>query len=153
MTQTHRAPQIARLEEVLATLRRRFPSLAVDRCADAPGVDALVRLPVQTGLEVEIDLSLQNNDELHLTAGHFWVEWFPCHDQRIFDDFMDAVVGLISGRYRIVEQFVRGRPTQAKLQRPEGDGWRTVASWANLLVLLPWPRIERVVRNRTPPTR
>ena len=69
-------------------------------------------------------------------------------EEVVVDEFVEALTGLLSGRYRILESHVLGRPVAARLQRPSGPGrWKTVARWGNLGVLLPWPRRHRVVQN------
>ncbi len=58
------------------------------------------------------------------------------------------VTGFLSGRFRILESYVLGTPVTARLQRPTGSGtWKTIATWSNLGVLIPWFRRHRVVQN------
>jgi|SRR5690348_5839900 len=110
-------------------------------------VDINVEVPVQPGLAYEVNLNLQG-DELHFSVGEgFWAEWFPCDDPDVEDRFVEAVVGFISGRYRIVETSAGGRPISARLERPSEDGWKTVTTWATMRFPWPWGRSERILRN------
>src|SRR5262245_41140783 len=90
----------------------------------------------QPGLAFDVNLNLQG-DELHLSAGSFWLEWFPCTDPDVVARYRDAVTGLLGGRYRIVEHLVGNRPVKAELQSPVGDSWQTVGTWSNLRRLVP----------------
>ncbi len=75
-----------RFDAVIARIRADFPRLRVEVQKDHKEVEAIATLPVQPGLTFALGVNLQNGDELHLTAGNFWAEWFPCGDQRVFDD-------------------------------------------------------------------
>jgi hypothetical protein len=142
--------EVERFDAVVDRIRAVFPKLRVDVRKDHPHVHAIADLPVQPGLEFEISFNLQNRDELHLNAGrHFWVEWFPCGQQEVFHQFSDAVIGLISGEYRIVESYLFGRAVKAQLERPsESGGWEGITTWSNLGSLIPWARQRNVVQNK-----
>jgi len=111
-----------------------------------PNLEIRVEIPAQPGLDFDVELNLQNGDELHLCAGALWVEWFPCTDPEETQAYFDAVSGLLSGRCRIVEQRRGRRPVRAELQRPVGEAWECIGSWATLS--LPWPaKTQTVLRN------
>jgi hypothetical protein len=56
-------------------------------------------------------------DELHLTAGAFWLEWFPYTNPEFVQAYREAACGLLGGVYRIREH--RGRkPFKAELLSP-----------------------------------
>jgi hypothetical protein len=139
-----------RFDAVVGRIRRAFPDLRVDVRRETPHAHALADVPVQPGLAFRVSLSLQNRDELHLTAGgHFWVEWFPVSRPEVFDQFGSAAVGLIAGEYRIVESYLFGRAVRARLQRPRrSGGWETIATWSNLGGLIPWPGDRKVIQNK-----
>ena len=141
--------EIARFNEVIAIVRSEFPHLRIDVAENHPHVEALVEIPSQPGLDFDVCINLQNCDEFHLNAGeHFWVEWFPCNDPEVFQRYVEAVRGVLSGRFRIVEFFVFGRAIKAQLQRPSENGaWETIATWGNLGSLIPWKRERRIVTN------
>jgi hypothetical protein len=144
-----RAIELERFRELLAIIRAEFPDLALSRTEQAEQVDAAVDIPVQPSLSFAMHINLQG-DELHLNVGKgFWVEWFPCGDRQVFNDFVDAVRGLISGEYRIVESLARGRITSARLQAPVGDRWKTLARWGgfDVLVRLTGIRKENILQN------
>jgi hypothetical protein len=142
-----RVVEAERFAEAVAAIRARFPTLHIDVEAEPRDVDALATIPAQGGLEFEVGMNLQNLDELHLTASHLWVEWFPCGEPAVFQRFLEAAIGLISGQYRILESYVLGKAVKAELQRPIQEDWETVATWSNLGTLLPLPRSIRVVQN------
>jgi hypothetical protein len=127
----------------------RHPWLRIVEEPNAP-VEISLSLPIQPGLKHAIWLALQNRDELHFSVGSFWMEWFPCTDASRVDKFLDAVLGFIEGRYRVVEHFRGGRCVKAKLQVPEYDRWRTIATWSHVWRF--WPlsfarRSSRELRN------
>jgi hypothetical protein len=111
----------------------------------------LAELPAQTGLDFAITFNLQNLDELHLNVGrYFWVEWFPCWKREIFEDFVQAVIGLVSGEYRIVETYIFRRASSARLERPNGrGGWRRTQTWALPEAVIPWRRKQVILQNRS----
>jgi hypothetical protein len=65
-------------------------------------------IPAQPGLSFKIDRNLQNVDECHLSASALWVEWFPCTNLKKVAQYFEAVSGLLSGRFRLLEHW-RGR--------------------------------------------
>jgi len=84
---------------------------------------------VQPGLLFPVSANLQNVDELHLNVGtFFWYEWFPCRDPAVTTAFRQAVHGVLSGEYRVVEFCRKNRPFKAELQRTENGAWKTVAT-------------------------
>ena len=146
-----RSVEIGRFEQVLEILCREFPLLRMDVQREHPHVHAIADIPVQPGLDFSVGINLQNLDELHLNAGkNLWVEWFPCRKEEVFDDYVRAVTGVISGHYRIVERYLFGRADSALLERPNGrGGWERVATWGTLGRLVPGPRVQRVLQNRS----
>ena len=106
-------------------------------------VELAMEIPAQAGLLFDVELNLQNEDELHLCASALWVGWFPCTDAEVTRAFVDAVCGLLAGRYRILEHHRGRRVVKAELQRPTAHGWETLTgnSWMGL----PWPRKRLLV--------
>ena len=141
--------QIERFEQAVEGIHRQFPALHIEVIRDHPSVHAFAEMHVQPGLAFEVIVNLQNRDELHLNAGeHFWVEWFPCGEEQVFHRFMQAVIGVISGEYRVLETYVLGSAAKAELQRPNGHGgWQRVATWANVRALIPVFRSHNVLQN------
>jgi hypothetical protein len=144
-----RAVEIARFDQAVALIRQRFPDLHMEITHDHPHVEALATISAQPPrLQFEVSINLQNRDELHLNAAHLWTSWFPCGEESVFGRFVEAVLGLLSGEYRILESFVARQHASSKLQKPAGSSWQTVASGASLAVLIPWKRRSQVVQNR-----
>ena len=140
-------------EIALDTFRRiqeRFPQLTMKLDREHPHVEVALDIPQQPGLDFHVNLNLQNRDELHIVAGAFWCEWFPCTSPAKVDEYFNAVIGLVEGRYRILEHRRGSRVVRAELQRPIGTGWETVSRW--LTLSLPWPRKETRVLQNAPAT-
>ena len=111
-------------------------------------VDIKMDIPEQKGLKFKICLYLDNRDELHINAGdHFWLEWFPCTKPERVEQFTDAVIGLISGRYRILEHYRGKRAVKAELQAPNGDDWKTIGTWSTIDIPIPWKKEYKIVTN------
>lgn len=127
-------------------IQSAFPNLRMELRADHPHVDLMLDIPRQPGLVFDVNLNLQG-DELHLSAGFFWLEWFPCTDPEIVARYRAAVIGLLSGEYRILEHHVGKRAVKAQLQRPDGDEWETIGTSSGIGGLLPWRRSTRVLQN------
>ncbi len=102
--------------------------------------DIVMEIPVQSGLLFEVHLNLQNVDELHLSASALRVEWFPCTKPNKVEEYFEAVSGLLSGQYRILEHRRGKRAVRAELQRADASGFETITNWLDISVLIPWPR-------------
>jgi hypothetical protein len=145
----HRAiPDRTEIVALFESFRASFPALTMHLHHEHPHVDLLMEVPRQSGLAFDMTLNLQG-DELHLSAGAFRLEWFPCTDSEVVSRYQDAVSGLLSGRYRILESAIGNRVVKAQLQRPDSNRWQTIATWSNLGVLLPWPRSTQILQNRS----
>jgi hypothetical protein len=128
-------------------IRAAFPALAVDLDLNPKNVDIALDIPVQTGLSFNVHLDLQNLDELHLSASALWVSWFPCTNPEKVDSYVQAVSGLLSGEFRILEHWRGKRSVKAKLQAPIHNGWKTIAG-SSVLLSIPWPpKRLKVVQN------
>jgi hypothetical protein len=142
-------PTSAEYDIALAVFNRikaAFPHLTMQVGPSSEFFEISVHIPAQPGLLFDVDLNLQNRDELHLVAESLWVEWFPCTRSEVADDYFDAVVGLISGRYRIEQHWRGANVVKAELQRPAHGAWATIATWSKLA--LPFPRKHfEVVQN------
>jgi len=110
-------------------------------------VEISITLPVQPGLSHKVWLCLQNQDELGLGIGSFYCEWFPCTRPDRVERYLAAVIGFLSGEYRILERYKGTRCYKAKLQKPDGDSWRTVATWATVWISLSLKTTVKEVRN------
>jgi hypothetical protein len=128
-------------------IRAAFPALVMNLDLHPKQVDLVMDIPAQPGLSFRVDLNLQNLDELHLSASALWVEWFPCTNPKRVDQYFEAVSGLLSGKFRILEHWRGKRAVKAKLQCPRNGGWKTIATWS-VLLSIPWPpKTRKVVQN------
>jgi hypothetical protein len=131
---------------IVEHIQGAFPQLVLHATFDHPHLDADVTIPQQPGLVFPMNINLQG-DELHLSAGSLWVEWFPCTNPTIVAEFRDIVHGLLAGTFRIVEHDRAGVSVKADLQRPTAQGWQTIARWSKLHVPIPWRTTTRIVQN------
>ncbi|MBK8161580.1 MAG: hypothetical protein IPK65_00045 [Gammaproteobacteria bacterium] len=141
--------EMAIARKAIAEIAARFPSLRMIEEPEAP-VELSFRLPVQPELNHEVWLALQNNDELHFSVSHFWLEWFPCTKPSRVDEYIAAVVGFLSGQFRVLEHYRGKRYVKAELQAPSNGCWKTIGTWSNLLSFLPLRGSLRVVSNVMP---
>ena len=101
--------QIAR--QAVAEIAARFPTLNMVENPQEP-VELSITLPIQPALKQKVWLCLQNNDELHLSVGHFWLEWLPCTNPDRVRAYIDAVCGYLSGEPRRPPKFPHPWPPQ-----------------------------------------
>ncbi len=143
---TRNPEAIARV--VFAEIAKRFPSLQMIENHDDP-VEISISMPVQAGLSHKLWLCLQNSDELGFSVnGHFYIEFFPCTKPDRVEKYLDAVTGFLSGQYRILEHYRGTKCHWARLQKPEGDKWRTIANWATIWIPLWRKKTVKVLRNQ-----
>ena len=105
---------------VFSEVRESFPELAM-RDSESEDGEPQLDISAQDGLVFDVALYVYG-DVLNLRAGQFWGEWLPCSRAQVVSEYTDAVSGLLSGRYRIVEHSRRGKIFKAVLQRPAGSG-------------------------------
>jgi hypothetical protein len=128
-------------------IRVAFPALKMEVDLDPKYVELAIDIRAQPGLSFDIDLNLQNRDELHVEASRLWVEWFPCTNPKKVEEYFEAVSGLLSGQFRILEHWRGKQMVKAELQRPIDNSWENVATCSNLLAV-PWPpKTLKVVQN------
>ena len=123
-------------------LRNRFPALSMNLDPHPSNMDVAMYVPVQPGLSFKVHLKLQNQNELHLvvSASLYQWFWFPCSNPEQVERYVEAVSGLLSGEFRIVEHWRGKRLVKAPLQRPDGSDWKTIATDIDALAIVPWPR-------------
>ena len=130
-------------------IRVAFPSLTMNLDLQPKNLELAMDIPAQPGLSFKVYLNLQNRDELHVVASVFWMEWFPCTKPERVDEYFEAVSGLLSGDFRILEHWRGKRPVKAQLQRPSIAGWKTLATWGDVSAMMPWPRKTlKIVQNK-----
>jgi len=123
-------------------LREKFPVLSMNLDPHPSNMDVAMYIPAQPGLSVKVLLILQNRNELHLVVSGSLYQWFwyPCSNPEQVERYVEAVSGLLSGEFRIVEHWRGGRVVKEQLQRPDGSGWKTIATDIDALAIIPWPR-------------
>jgi hypothetical protein len=137
-------------------IRATFPALEMNLDLLHAHLDVAMVIPAQPGLSFKVHLNLQNRDELHLSASTFWCEWFPCTNPKTVESYFEAVSGLLSGEFRILEHWRGKRPVKAQLQRPSGDDWENVATSGGISAIVLWPKKAlKIVQNKplTDPSR
>ena len=106
-----------------------------------------IDIPQQNGMSFKVNLYLEG-DELHLCAGDLlWLEWFPCNESEIVQKFFDAVRGVLTGKYRILEYYRFGRGVKALLQRPGSVGWETIGTSSSGMFPISWGIRTKVLQN------
>ncbi len=131
---------------LFAGFRDAFPHLGMELGCEDPDLDLSMDIHEQPGLAFDVNVNLQR-DELHLTAGEFWVSWFPCYRADVVKEFSEAVHGVLTGSHRIVEYYRGKRFVKAQLQKPRDGGWKTIATSSKLLLPIPWGIHKRVLQN------
>jgi hypothetical protein len=124
--------------QAFADISARFPHLEITENLDHP-VEISLTLPQQPGMKHQVWLALQNEDELHFSVGHFWLEWFPCTRPERVEQFVESVCGFLSGQYRVIEHNRGQSCFKAELQKPSSQGWETIGTWSRLR----WPSFRR----------
>lgn len=148
-----RAPNRDDVIALFERIKESAPHLSMKLTRQPEHVDLDMEIPQQAGLDFAVDVNLQG-DELHLNAGAFWLEWFPCYEEFISATFLNAVTGLISGRLRIVEFYRGNKAVRAELQEPTDHGWRTIGTWSTAHIPFPLRKTKRILQNaQQPPAR
>jgi hypothetical protein len=138
------------IRKLFAEIQRDFPLLRMEYEPPSEDAEVCLVIPQQPGLAFEVVLT-HHGDELQMGAGNlFWLKLFPAGDEDVVTMYRDAVVGLLEGRYRILEHYRGEYPVKAQLQRPNGEGWKTLAVWSTVWGLLAWGRSERYVLHNGP---
>src|SRR5436309_11491651 len=132
MRKTVDVEEVASLFEAI---RLAFPQLTMQLDRHHPHVDLNMDIPRQPGLLFDVNIKLQG-DELHLDTGALWLEWFPCTDPDVVAKFREAVHGVLSGAFRIVEHLRGTRAVKAELQKPAGRGWEGAGTSGRLYLPL-----------------
>ena len=113
-------------EQVFEDIRAAHATLAMTIARDCGAIELEMVIKAQPGLEFDVTLYLDNEDELGLGAGELWVTWFPCTRPEVVRQYREAVDGLLSGRFRILEYRRWGSVVKAYLQRPHDGSWQNV---------------------------
>jgi hypothetical protein len=118
--------------ETFERIKAANPHLRMEIEESPQYVELAMNIRRQAGLDFDVYLNLQNDDELHLQFEPFWGEWFPCTEPARVSEYEAAVNGVLSGTYRTKIINRRGAPVKALLQAPSVQEWSTVSSWSKL---------------------
>ncbi len=128
-------------------IRNHFPELIMKINYDDENVDLSMDIPKQNGVDFEIELNLQNEDELHLSTDYIWCQFFPAKSDELVEFFYKSVVGIIKGEYRILQLVNNNKVYKTLLQKPHKTEWETVYTgyerWR-----MPWLKVkENIIQN------
>ena len=124
----------------LASLQNSFPELQAAP-AELDGNEAIV-FPVQPTLSRELRVGRRPDGGLDLMVVGARFAWVDPVAGRT------AIVGLMSGNYRLVTEVRGERTVKAELMNPQGLKWGTISRWQGQGRGLPWQRRRRVVSLR-----
>lgn len=134
--------------DTFKSIENSFPDLKFNYDFNDKNVDISVDVPKQKGLDFDVNLNLQT-DELHISTKHFWGSWFTIKNPHVVDLYKDAVVGLLSGKYRIVQYWDGDTLAKSLLQKPVDNQWQTIFTDRKKLFFLTMLCSKVVVQNRT----
>lgn len=127
-------------------IQNLFPDLTMTVDRDPEHVELSVDIPKQSGLDFDINLNLQNEDELHISTKDIWCSFFPMTDE-VIELYIKSVSGLITGEYRILKFLKNDVVYKSVLQRPTQDKWETVFTDINKFKF-PWTKMEtQIIQN------
>ncbi len=121
-----------------------FPDLIMNINYNDKNVVLSMNIPKQDGLDFDIYLNLQNEDELHISTSYIWCRLFPADSPELAETFISAVKGLITGNYRILQFIRKGKVYKSFLQQQRNNDWITIYKQINKFVF-PWTRLVQIV--------
>ncbi|OAB25943.1 hypothetical protein SAMN05444395_10515 [Flavobacterium fryxellicola] len=128
-------------------IQNRFPHLIMTLDYDDEFVDLSMEIPKQSGIDFDICLNLQNEDELHIVTNYLWCQFFSAHSELLVEKFFESVVGLINGNYRILQYVRNDEVYKAFLQKPKDDNWETIYKGYQK-IRMPWTTVKKnVIQN------
>lgn len=135
--------------EAFQNIRDAFPNLIVDLNTQTndSDVELEMNIELQEGLDFGIYLNFQNKDQLHMWSNIMCFEYFPANEPEIVKKFTDAVIGIISGNYRVLQKVRNSIPYTAYLQNQEDEIWITIYTHHRKFKL-PWLNFdENIIQN------
>ena len=134
-------------EKTFKEIQNHFPELSMTMDYKHQYVDLSMDIPKQNGLDFEINLNLQNDDELHISTDYISCQLFSAESQELVDFFCENVRGIIKVEYRIL-QFVRNdKVYKSFLQKPNGEKWETIYRGYQRF-RFPWTKVNRnIIQN------
>jgi hypothetical protein len=111
-------------------------------------VELSMDIPKQNGLDFEINLNLQNDDELHISTDYIWCQLFSAESDELVDMFYESVLGIIKGEYRILQFVKNDKVYKSFLQKPNGEEWETIYR-GHERIRMPWIKVqENIIQNK-----
>lgn len=146
MTTRARCFKIA--EKKFKEIQNHFPDLTMIIYYDYENFDLSMDIPIQNGVDFEINLNLQNEDELHISTEYIWCQFFSADSEDLVEKFYESAIGLIKGDYRIL-QFVKNDTVyKTFLQKPKGEDWETIYTGYER-IRMPWIKVtENIIQNK-----
>lgn len=139
--------QIAR--ELFKRIQSVFSQLQMTLNLDPRSDDVSLDIPLQQGVSLPVKIDLLD-DGLRIFVGQSVLEWCPCGEGFIQEEFLNAACGVLSGRLRVLEHYRGTRAIKAELQEPYDGGWNTVETWATFHWPFPWRITNREIWNMSP---
>lgn len=134
-------------EKTFKEIQNHFPELTMTMDYEHEHVDLSMDIPKQNGIDFEINLNLQNEDELHISTDYIWCQLFSAESQELVDFFYESVLGIIKGEYRILQFVKNDKVYKSFLQKPNGEKWETIYRGYERF-RLPWTKVsENVIQN------
>jgi hypothetical protein len=124
--------------ELFHQIEAEFPELSATwPAANAGPIDLSIVFDQQPGLPLAVIAQLEGEQLRLLIGKYFSVEWFPCEDAAVLDEFLTAFRGFLCGDVQLVESSKGGRVTKAELQLVASG--KSLATWKALV----WPSFAK----------
>ena len=134
-------------EKTFKEIKNQFPELTMKLDYEHQYVDLSMDIPKQNGIDFEINLNLQNEDELHISTDFISCQLFSAESQELVDFFFECVVGIIKGEYRILQFVKKEKVYKSFLQKPNGEKWETIYKGYERFKM-PWTKTnENIIQN------
>lgn len=131
-------------EKTFKEIQKHFPELTMIIDYEHEHVDLSMCIPKQSGIDFEINLNLQNDDELHISTSYIWCQLFSAESQKLVDFFYECVLGIIKGEYRILQFVKKDKIYKSILQKPNGEKWETIYREYERF-MFPWTKVSEIV--------
>jgi len=134
-------------EKTFKEIQNHFPELNMTMDYEHQYVDLSMDIPKQNGLDFDINLNLQNDDELHISTDYISCQLFSAESQELVDFFYESVLGIIKGEYRILQFVKKDKVYKSFLQKPNEEKWETIYRGYERL-RIPWTKVdENIIQN------
>ena len=122
--------QISPVPGLLRKIRDQHPELEANLTGEEPGQRPSLIFPVQPGVPHSLYMDLVQDQVLQLSIGPILWSWNPSSQLSVQEEFSDTVLGLLTGRYRLVTGKKNGEVMKARLERLDQERWISVRKWA-----------------------